>query len=317
MLVTVAICTWNRAKLLDQTLSEMHKLRIPEGVGWELLVVNNNSTDETDEVIARHSGRLPIRPLVEPKQGLSNARNCAVAAAQGELLLWTDDDVLVDPNWVSEYVRAAREWPDAAFFGGAVRPWFEGTPPRWLTRVWARVASAYATRDLGGEPFWFDHDRVPFGANYGMRISVQRHYPYDPSLGRKGDGMLGGEETSLLRAVLADGLAGRWIPDAGVRHFIPAERQTTRYLRGFFHGHGVVKARQQPGNGRAKLVLGKPLWLVRRAVAQEGRYRLHRLVADPEVWIDDLIRASTTWGVLSAIPTEARRKRAVMDAAQG
>ena len=305
MYVTVAICTWNRAKLLDQTLSEMQKLRIPEGVGWELLVVNNNSTDETDEVIARHSGRLPIRRLVEPKQGLSNARNCAVAAAQGELILWTDDDVLVDPEWLAEYVRAARAWPDAAFFGGPVRPWYEGTPPRWLTRAWPRVANAYATRDLGEEPFWFDKTRVPFGANYAMRISVQRHYPYDPSLGRKGDGMLGGEETALLRNVLADGLKGIWVPDAEVRHFIAAERQTTRYLRGFFHGQGVFQARQRPGNARARRVFGRPLWLLRRAVEQECRYRLHRLVAGPEVWIDDLIRASTTWGRLSGSTRES------------
>ena len=74
----------------------MRKLQIPDGVDWELLVVNNNCTDKTDEVIARHSEVLPLRRLLELKPGLSNARNCAVEAAQGQLLIWTDDDVLVD-----------------------------------------------------------------------------------------------------------------------------------------------------------------------------------------------------------------------------
>ena len=78
MIVTVAICTWNRAKLLDRTLTQMHQLRIPADVEWELLIVNNNCTDETDPIIARHETALPIRRLFEPNPGLSNARNCAV-----------------------------------------------------------------------------------------------------------------------------------------------------------------------------------------------------------------------------------------------
>ena len=94
MLVTVAICTWNRAALLDQTLARMRALSIPTGTEWELLVVNNNCTDHTDSVIAKHTGALPIRRIAEPTPGLSFARNAALAAAKGEHLLWTDDDVL-------------------------------------------------------------------------------------------------------------------------------------------------------------------------------------------------------------------------------
>src|SRR4051812_37235025 len=104
MLITVAVCTWNRAGLLDRTLSRMCQLRVPEGVEWELLVVNNNCTDETDAVLARYQGRLPLRRLSEPSQGHSHARNRAVRAARGELLIWTDDDVLVEPDWIAGYV---------------------------------------------------------------------------------------------------------------------------------------------------------------------------------------------------------------------
>ena len=74
MKVTVAICTWNRASLLDQTLTQMHQLRVPSNVEWELLIVNNNCTDDTDAVIARHHGVLPLRRLFESKPGLSNVR---------------------------------------------------------------------------------------------------------------------------------------------------------------------------------------------------------------------------------------------------
>ncbi len=96
MRVETAICTWNRASLLDRTLAEFRLLEIPHGVEWEVMVVNNQCSDSTDAVIARHAAHLPIRRLVEPRPGLSHSRNCAVAAARGDLLVWTDDDVLVD-----------------------------------------------------------------------------------------------------------------------------------------------------------------------------------------------------------------------------
>ncbi len=125
MNVTVAICTWNRARLLDETLSRFRSVRVPAGLDWELLVVNNRSTDDTDEVLKKYESALPLRRLFEPQQGLSHARNCAIAAAQGELLLWTDDDVLVDADWLGQLVRAANSHPTAAYFGGPIDPWFE------------------------------------------------------------------------------------------------------------------------------------------------------------------------------------------------
>ncbi len=87
MLLTVAICTWNRARLLDTILLNMHKLETPKDVEWELLVVNNNSTDDTDEVLSRHTEHFPLRRLFEEKLGQVNARNCAINAARGDLII--------------------------------------------------------------------------------------------------------------------------------------------------------------------------------------------------------------------------------------
>src|SRR5689334_10974234 len=98
----------------------MKNLQIPTGVEWEVLVVNNNSTDNTDEVIGRHTTSLPLRRLHEPRQGQSNARNHALTEAAGELILWTDDDVLLGPEWIAQYVRAAMLHPKAAYFGGPI-----------------------------------------------------------------------------------------------------------------------------------------------------------------------------------------------------
>ena len=101
MKVTVGICTWNRAKLLDLSLGRMISMRVPDGVTWELLVVNNNSTDDTEKVLASYEDRLPLRTFFEAAPGKSNALNRAVGEAQGDLIIWTDDDVLVDSGWLA------------------------------------------------------------------------------------------------------------------------------------------------------------------------------------------------------------------------
>ncbi len=301
MLITVAICTWNRAKLLDQTLAEMCKLTLPTRLEWELLVVNNNCTDETDGVLGRYEERLPIRRLFEAKQGHSNARNCALAAAKGSWILWTDDDVLVHQDWLAEYVLAMARWPGVTILGGPVEPWFEGSPPQWLSRTWTQISDAYATRDLGKDPIPFTHKQLPFGANFAIRTSEQVRYPYDPTLGRKRHSLIGDDEVTVLRKMLSDGHEGRWVPNARLLHYIPKQRQTIRYLRRWFFAQGVVNARGEKADYSVKL-FGKPRWLVRRALETELRYRWRRLVRPPEVWVEDLELSSATWGLLWGFP---------------
>src|SRR6266852_3488848 len=132
MQITIAICTWNRADLLRQTLEGMTRLLIPPEIDWELVVVNNNSTDATATVISEAANRLPIHGRFEPRQGKSHALNLAASEARGEYIVWTDDDVLVDQHWLAEYVAAFQRWPDASFFGGPIEPWLAAPSPVWL-----------------------------------------------------------------------------------------------------------------------------------------------------------------------------------------
>jgi glycosyltransferase involved in cell wall biosynthesis len=298
MRLTVAICTWNRCELLRQALEQMTHLVIPTGVAWELLVVNNNCTDDTDEVIAAFASRLPIRRLFEPVPGKSNALNLAVREALGQYILWTDDDALVDQNWVAAYVHAIQRWPQAAFFGGGVRPYFGVPPPDWLTRVWSRVTDVYAILDLGTHPFRFEgHKCAPFGVNWAVRVEEQRRYQYNPRFGPKPGGTIRGEETELIFSLIDHGHEGWWVPDAIVQHHVPAERMTIAYIRKCFFAQGRYLARKGlPWNGPR--LFGRPRWLVRHTATAEVQYWYHRLTASPEIWIDDLITASLAWGLL-------------------
>lgn len=297
MQISVAICTWNRATLLDQTLAEMRKLEIPQDIEWELLVVNNNCTDSTDSVIERYSRFLPLRRLFQPSPGLSNARNCAVVAANGELLIWTDDDVLVAPRWLAEYAKAAQEWPEAIFFGGPVEPWFEGEPPSWLQSVWPRVSGAYAVIDFGKEPIPLDYLHIPFGANFAVRTEQQKKRRYDHRLGVAPGKRMGGEETDVIWQMLDDGIKGRWVPTASVRHFIPSARQTLGYLQTYYRATGEYwhYNKKEPD---CPMLFGRPRWAWRGAVQSEIRYLVRRLFSTPEVWIEDFISATVCWGIL-------------------
>lgn len=305
MKITVAICTWNRAALLRETLEQATRLAIPRGVEWELLVINNNSTDDTDEVIDSFRDRVPLRDFVEPEPGLSNARNRAVHEATGDYILWTDDDVLVDEKWMTAYCDAFIRSPEAAIFGGNIKPWFAGTPPSWLLSVWSRVASAYASRDLGDVSLPLSADVMPFGANFAVRAVEQRRYLYDPHLGVRPDNIMGGEETTVMRSMMADGISGWWVPEARVKHYIPEKRQTIEYLRNYYRGYGEYCARQDDTNSEAKL-FGTPRWLWRHVVTSEMKYRLRRYVAAPEVWIEDLIVSSQAWGQLRGSRVKAK-----------
>src|SRR4051812_43770347 len=120
--VTLAICTRNRAAALRRTLDSLALMEFPAGTQCEIVVVDNGSSDDTASVIESFMGRLPLRHDVEPTPGVSHARNRAVAMAKGKFIVWTDDDVVADRQWLSAYVSAFRRWPETDLFGGKILP---------------------------------------------------------------------------------------------------------------------------------------------------------------------------------------------------
>ena len=267
MHITVAICTWNRAKLLDQTLAQMQKLRVPEGVTWELLVVNNNSTDDTEVVLDRYLSKLPLRRFLEPRQGQSHARNCAIQAAAGEFLIWTDDDVLVDPEWLASYSVAFRDSEESvAFWGGSVEPWFEKPLPRAMARGLPEVNSGFCGVQVASDDEVDSQGmHLPMGANFAVRAAVARRMGFDPTFGKVGASQFTGDDFQFMRQILAAGLRGRWVTGATVKHYVCPSRLRLMSILDWYYQLGRTKVRLY-GPGEDPKLWGAPRWMYRRTL---------------------------------------------------
>ncbi len=300
MHVTIVICTYNRCHLLDKTLFRLRDLDRSGCADLEIIVVNNNCSDDTDSVIQQHAENLPVRRLWEPRQGKSHAANLAVTEARGDLLLWTDDDVLVERGWLRAYVEAAQAHPQASFFGGPVEPWFETDPPAWIKRHTALIADCFAVRQEFAEPFTpVAVDSVPFGANMATRLHCFDSCAFDVRLGPQGDTDIRAEDTTLLRTILAKGLKGVWVKEARVRHFIPKERLTERYIWNFYCGRG----RQWPRIGKLAsryCICGMPVWAIREYLENLFVSRLLSPTKN-ERWLRALTHAASCRGVLKEL----------------
>ncbi len=263
MHVSVAICTWNRADLLAQTLERFTQLVPPTPDTWELIIVDNNSTDRTPQVVADFEPRLPIVRGFEPQPGLARARNRALALATGDCLLWTDDDVLVDHRWLVEFVACARRHPDAVAFGGAIEPWFVSEPDPLVFDVFPSVKAGFCGIDHGPVERELAAGEGVHGANFAIRRDAAAGLAFDVDLGHSPTSLIGGEETEFVNAMRRGGGTVVWCPTMQVRHYVAPERLEQAYLRRYMIGRGRRLARTERVAQRvpARRV---PRWVYRR-----------------------------------------------------
>ena len=289
MLITVAICTFNRAESLRLTLDSLLRMQVPADLTWEIVVVNNNSTDHTDDVIGEYVGRLPVRRELEPRAGKSNALNRAMDVAQGDYIVWLDDDVLADAGLLTAYVQAFLRWPEAAFFGGRIKPKYDAPVEKWVAESEAVLGGPYAIRDFGDHVHRLsadDEDHFPYGANWAIRKSEQQAFRYDPELGPVPNRIRNQEETEVIRQLLESGAIGYWIPDATVEHCIGRERQTLRYVAAYYESWGETLAfRNAAATAATPFWFGIPRRIWPRLVGWWVLYRLSRFVSPAPVWV--------------------------------
>jgi glycosyltransferase involved in cell wall biosynthesis len=242
---TVLICTYNRAVLLGETLDSLAHSRVAS-ISWNVIIVDNNSSDETRDVVTRRIATYPV-PLVyvfEPRQGKSHALNTGLAATASALVLFTDDDVRVAEGWVEASCRPMLDDPSIDYTGGPVRPIWEAPCPDWIDRDRADLWGTLAILDYGTEAFVFeDRRRVPLGANMAVRRSlIDRIGGFDPELGRRGRSLLGQEQAEFFCRSRAVDARGMYEPAMEVHHHVPAIRLTRDYFYRWWYWKGISKA---------------------------------------------------------------------------
>ncbi len=245
---TVLIATYNRARLLDQTLDSLRHMRVSPSLRWELIVVDNNSADNTRAVVQRNAQDFPVRLryLFERRQGRSSALNAGIDAAEGAVIAFTDDDVIVVDGWLDAACDALRGTDASrAYTGGPVRPIWEAPAPPWLDLTRGDLWGTIAIQNHGDSPFVYEEGgKVPLGANMAVkRAMFDEIGKFRPDLGRtSGRLVLGQEVPELLWRARAAGLRGMYLPAMAVNHHVPAKRLTRGYFRKWWFGKGVSRA---------------------------------------------------------------------------
>jgi glycosyltransferase involved in cell wall biosynthesis len=226
--VSITVQTYNRSAVLAEMLESLHALRCPQKTDYEILIVDNNSSDDTQDVVRRYREILGsrVRGAFEPRQGLSHARNRAWREAKGGIVSFLDDDVKVDPAWL-EAVAAAFECYAPAVVGGKSYLIYPFPRPSWLPEFYESLLSRL---DYGDRPI-VNVEQPLFGLNLSVQKEwLERAGGFDTSLGRRGRYLSSGEEFDLLQRIRARGGVAVYEPKAVVGHMVAADRLTKRWF---------------------------------------------------------------------------------------
>ena len=249
-MVSVIVCTFNRDRLLEKALDSIIQSTLPPGFSWEIVVVDNNSTDRTREItqdLSRQHGQL-VRYVFEPRQGKSHALNTGVHEARGEILAFVDDDVVVDSAWLHNLTASLHDgrWAGA---GGRILPAESFSPPPWLALdgPYSLAWMIYAHFDLGEQPRLLDG--APFGTNMAFRKAMFTKYGgFRIDLGPAGNSGTPrfNEDTEFGRRLMAAGERLRYEPGAIVYHRVPDERISREFVLAQWFELGRSWARETP-----------------------------------------------------------------------
>ncbi len=252
---SVVIPTHNRAETLALTLQSV--LAQQADIPFEVIVVDNNSTDRTREVVEEFARKatVEVRYVFEPVQGSSAARNAGIAVSRGEVIAFLDDDVIASPGWLAALAEAYAELPDAWCIGGRVTLQLPAQLPSWLVPLDGLLASYLSQQDLGPEVVRIEYPRGLISANLSVRReALERVGGFCGRLGRFRERLLCGEDIELCHRIQRAGGGVYYCGAASVVHLVPSGRLTKTFFR-----------RRAYWQGRTEAVLSR-----RRGVALQG-----------------------------------------------
>ena len=252
-MISVILCTYNRDKYIYNVLKSVAENDYPREQ-YEIVLVNNNSTDNTETECQRFQADYPdIRFLycVETNQGLSHARNRGIRESHGDLLAYVDDDATVNKEYLRTYADFFEKTPEAVAAGGPILPVYETEEPAWMSHYTRQLVTGKLY--LGEKQKQFAHGAYPGGGNSCYRRSVfDAGGLFNVELGRKGGSLIGAEEKDLYDKMTSRGMKFYYLPTAILYHIIPASKLTQDYFDRLTHGIGVSERYRTQQISRSK-----------------------------------------------------------------
>jgi glycosyltransferase involved in cell wall biosynthesis len=240
---TVIIVTHNRAATLRESLTALARLH-PQP-SWELLVVDNASTDSTREVVSRAASMLPapVRYQYEPALGKYAALNNGIRASEGRFIAATDDDGFPREDWLAKAAEGFARF-GCGFVGGPVFPIWSAAKPPWIAEKDSLAGKVLALQDYGTAPREYGRSIAwPLGVNVAYRRDVFEHVGlFEGELGRVAGTLRSQAQREWHLRARAAGIRGFYLPEMIVRHLVTPDRLTKAYFRRWFYWHGVSRA---------------------------------------------------------------------------
>lgn len=264
--ISACICTFNRDEFLYAALESLAGQSLPVSL-YEVILVDNNSTDQTPQLGQKFEHEYPdinFIHVLETQQGLSHARNRAIAEAHGDLIAFIDDDAIASEHYLKSLVDFFDEYTEVKAAGGKILPYFypEGKRPEWMSHYLLGLISCV---DLGDaiKPF----PKYPIGCNMIFRRAVFDEVGYfDTRLGRTSRNLIGSEEKEMFMRIKEADMPVYYIPDAMVYHTIPKERISLPFIRKMSIGVGQSEKRLF----RTSDFMGQMRILIRQAIKTTG-----------------------------------------------
>jgi len=228
--LSIVICTYNRAQMLDDVLKSFSALKPVPDMTFELIVVDNNSSDNTRGIVERWQSRneFPLRYLLEKRQGISYARNLAISEGKGNWLWFLDDDVYLDENWLQGVTDVIWNYPEAMAIAGKIVLEFERPEPEWLPDI---AYNYFGLTRFGDSPRWLKHDEYPIGANVAIRKVVFECVGlFNSKLGRVGNSLISWDETEFFMRLYRSSGQIVYTPHVIVRHRITKQQLSKTWL---------------------------------------------------------------------------------------
>lgn len=242
--LSVIVCTYNREQYIGECLKHLASQTINPHQ-FEVLVINNNSTDSTEKVVEnaiRQNNFINFRYFVEENQGHTFSRNRGIRESFGELIAFIDDDAFVHEDYCRATIDFFDQNSEISAIGGRIIPVYEKEAPKWMSKYLLPLVAAI---DMGNRPKAFSGTKFPIGANMAFRKSMFEKYGhFDTNLGRRGTDLEGGDEKEMFSRLKKGGEKIFYVPEVWAEHIIPPHRVEESYVRGLAMGVGTSERKR-------------------------------------------------------------------------